>query len=73
MYVPPIVAQCLERPHIQTKLAAVTTPEQKAALAEEVHALLPFPISVVVKQDFIADLLDDQTFAKLGGSRSRII
>ena len=67
MYVPPIVAECLERPHIQAKLAGATTPEKRAALAEEVHALLPFSIGVVVKQDFMAEMLDDQTLARLSG------
>ena len=64
MHIPPIVAECLERTDIQQKLAVANTPEKKAALAEEVHSLLPFAIGVVVRQDFIADVLDEPTLAR---------
>lgn len=67
MHVPPIVAECLERPDIQAKLPLANTPEKKVALAEEVHGLLPFAIGVVVKKDFIADVLDQQTMSRVSG------
>ena len=64
MHIPPIVAECLEWTDIQHKLALADTPEKKAALAKEVHSLLPFAIGVVVRQDFIADALDERALAR---------
>jgi len=64
MHVPPIVSQYLERPDIQEKLLRATTPESKIAVAREVHSLLPFAMGVVIKEDYIADVLDEHTLAR---------
>ena len=68
MHIPPIVLECFERPDIQEKLFSINTPEQKAALAEEVHGLLPPAIGIVLKQEFIADVLDEPALARYRGA-----